>query len=368
MKFLIVGAGPSGLFSALLLKRSMPDASVEVIERGARGVTIGFGVAFTSSGLEHLAPAAPDIFASIEASLWPLHGQRFILEGVAVDLPAMSRAGAIERLQLLKILTRACEAADVRIRYETRVETLRELAPEYDLVVAADGAGSSARRELADRLGQHVGDQLGNRMAWFGVRRAYDRPTLSFKAVPGGVAIGHYYPYAADMSTFVAELDSGAFTAAGLADMDPASAKSTAEKLFMEDLGEHELVDNNSFWRSYAPVSLGRWHAANIVVIGDAARPAHPSIGQGCRLAMWDAMMLVEALRETGEVGAALDSFEAGHKHRRERMNAAATASFLWYEDVGAKLRWDIKDFVGDYLGRTGRLDPNDIRALLENA
>ena len=68
------------------------------------------------------------------------------------------------------------------------------------------------------------------------------------------------------------------------------------EKIFAATLGGHRLVSNRSVWRNFPNVRNERWHAGNVVLIGDALRTAHFSIGSGTRLAMEDAIALAKAL------------------------------------------------------------------------
>ena len=42
----ILGGGPAGLYTAILLRRALPDVAVRVTETNPSGVTWGFGVVF----------------------------------------------------------------------------------------------------------------------------------------------------------------------------------------------------------------------------------------------------------------------------------------------------------------------------------
>jgi anthraniloyl-CoA monooxygenase len=44
MKIHIVGAGPAGLYSAILLKKTMPTCEIVVTERNRADDTFGFGI------------------------------------------------------------------------------------------------------------------------------------------------------------------------------------------------------------------------------------------------------------------------------------------------------------------------------------
>jgi len=57
VKIAIVGAGPSGLYLGLLLKRSAPDWQVEIVEQNLPDSTFGFGVVLADTGLQQLKEA-----------------------------------------------------------------------------------------------------------------------------------------------------------------------------------------------------------------------------------------------------------------------------------------------------------------------
>jgi anthraniloyl-CoA monooxygenase len=74
--------------------------------------------------------------------------------------------------------------------------------------------------------------------------------------------------------------------------MDETTDLAYAKERFAATLGGHRLVSNKSVWRNFPNVRNARWHAGNVVLIGDALRTAHFSIGSGTRLAMEDAIAL----------------------------------------------------------------------------
>src|SRR5436190_496599 len=119
----------------------------------------------------------------------------------------------------------------------------------------------------------------------------------------------HHYLHAADMSTFVVECDAATWERAGLASMDEANTKTYLERVYAPVLQGAPLVSNKSIWRNFPNVRNQRWSVGNVVLIGDAQRTAHFSIGSGTRLAMEDAIALNKALVEHKDVGDALQAF-----------------------------------------------------------
>src|SRR5882724_11305713 len=147
MRTVIVGAGPAGLFFALLMKRRRPRDEITVLEQNPRGATFGFGVVFSRGALEFLSRDEPEMHATLAAAMesWPM--QRVVHRDVRVDIDG-NGFSAIARLALLEILRRQCEALGVRVEFERTLDSLARLV-DCDLVVGADGVNSIVRRELA---------------------------------------------------------------------------------------------------------------------------------------------------------------------------------------------------------------------------
>ncbi|MFP3359529.1 NAD(P)-binding protein, partial [Planococcus sp. SIMBA_143] len=62
MKITIIGAGPAGLYFALLAKKHMPSHEIQVFEQNPEGATYGWGVVFSDIGLSFLQKADPDFY------------------------------------------------------------------------------------------------------------------------------------------------------------------------------------------------------------------------------------------------------------------------------------------------------------------
>ena len=94
------------------------------------------------------------------------------------------------------------------------------------------------------------------------------------------------------MSTFIVECDPATWARAGLDRASEAESRAICERVFAATLDGHPLVSNRSIWRSFPFLWNERWSHRNIVLIGDALRTAHYSIGSGTRLALEDALAL----------------------------------------------------------------------------
>jgi 2-polyprenyl-6-methoxyphenol hydroxylase-like FAD-dependent oxidoreductase len=357
----VVGAGPAGLLFALLAKRRHPGWRIEAFEQNPAGATFGFGVVFSQGALGFLERDAPDLHAALAARMesWPV--QRIVHRVEAVDIDG-NGFSSIGRLELLQFLQGLCREAGVDLRFDQRLDA----PPDADLVVGADGLNSVVRE--GSGFAPQV-EWLSNRFAWYGTRQRFDCLTLTFRENAEGAFVAHHYRYSASMSTFIVECDAATFARAGLDRMGDDASRAYCERVFAPDLGGYGLVSNNSVWRRFPLLSNPVWTAGNRVLIGDALRSMHFSIGSGTRLAFEDAIALDRALGESGEdVPAVLAAFERERRPVVEKLFNAASASSYWYEEFPARMRrCDAVGLAYDYMTRSGRMSDERLRALAPN-
>lgn len=131
--------------------------------------------------------------------------------------------------------------------------------------------------------------------------------------------------------------------------------KQLFEDIYGDTLRGKKLISNRSIWRRWRLVTNGKWHYRNMVLIGDAQRSAHPSIGSGTRLAMEDSIALWRAFEAEGtDIGTAFECYERERRPIRDKLSTAAEKSIAWYENVGSKVALSAYEFAYDYLLRTG--------------
>ena len=350
MRILVAGAGPAGLYFSYLAKRAHPDWQVRVFEQNPADATFGFGVVFSDRALEFLQADDPATYALItpELEAWvDLHvvhrGERKVIDGIGF--------AAIGRLHFLRLMQRQAASAGVVLEFNTPVGDIAG----YDLVVAADGANSTVRRSVD--FGTRV-THCSNKFAWYGTPRRFDKLTQTFLQNEHGMFNVHHYPHAADMSTFVVECDAATWTRAGFAAMPEDETKAYLERVYARVLQGAPLVSNKSVWRNFPNVRNERWWAGNIVLIGDALRTAHFSIGSGTRLAMEDAIALNKALDSHPAIEDGLRAFEAARRPIVDKLVAAADSSGAWYDRFAEHMNLSPRDFAWSYIQRSGRIDP----------
>jgi 2-polyprenyl-6-methoxyphenol hydroxylase-like FAD-dependent oxidoreductase len=367
MRIAVIGAGAAGLLFSLLIKRRFPAWEVATFEQNPKGATYGFGLVFSEGALAFLERDQPELLRIIEAAMpyWPM--QRIVHRDEPVDVDG-NGFSAIGRLELQEILQGLCRRADVNMRYGRAVFSLDELAGA-DLVVGADGLNSLVRETLKAQFLPGI-ELLTNRFAWYGTAQPFDCLTLTFRENEHGAFVAHHYRHSPSMSTFVVECSEPTWRRAGLDRMSDRESRAYCESVFAPDLGGHTLVSNKSVWRQFPLIRNERWAARRspssyAVLLGDALRTVHFSIGSGTRLAFEDALALDRAFAECGDdVPRALASFEQERRPVVEKLLAAAKASSYWYERFGEKMSQTPRQLAYDYMTRSGRMTEERLRRL----
>jgi 2-polyprenyl-6-methoxyphenol hydroxylase-like FAD-dependent oxidoreductase len=356
-----MGGGPAGLYLAWLLKRRDPTSEVTVVEQNPRGATYGWGLVFSKRALGFLESASPEVYADIASRSRHWDDQVIVHRGQAVHIDGLSFSG-IGRLALLEVLQMHCERAGVELRFDTRLEA--PPPPEaYDLLVGADGVNSVVRQAFVDEF-QPSSQMLTNRYAWYGTHQLFEALTLTFREHRDGAFVAHHYPHNDTTSTFVVECDAPTFRTAGLDRLSEEGSRRYCEEVFAEDLGGHGLLTNRSIWVAYRVVTNRRWSFRNVVLIGDALRTVHFSIGSGTRSAMEDAIALDQALAaHPHDVPQALAAFEHARRPEVEKFLAIAASSYTWYEQFREKLRLSPIQLAYDYVQRSGRISHERLKA-----
>ena len=357
----IIGGGPAGLFLAYLVKRQDASHRVRLVERDAADATYGWGVVFSDVALAFVRDIAPELYASMTRNQEVHDAMCIVHRGVAVPL-ANNTFHRMARIDLLKALHAHCRDAGVELEFGRRVPDVAEFAG-CDLVVAADGANSGIRKRF-ERVFEPSIDVRPNKLAWYGTTRLFDPLSLIFRQSPDGLMIAHTYRYSRTHSTFLVECDPQTFRNAGLDRMSADESLAYCERAFAADLDGEPLLSNRTEWFNYPIVQNRRWSAGHVVLLGDALRTGHPSVGSGTRLAMQDAIALFEAIvANHGDVPAMLATFERMRRPGSDALQQAAIRSTEWYETLGPKLSLDPISFAYDYLTRTGRVTHEDVRA-----
>jgi len=359
MKIGIVGGGPAGLYFALLMKKLDSSHQVTIVEQNPAGATYGWGVVFSDRALSFLKESDPESYSDVEAALKTWDDQTIVHKGQTVNIDGSSYSG-ISRLTLLHILQEHCRRHGVEMHFATRLPDASRF-DDCDVIVGADGAGSVVRQQYAGQF-QPLISMLSNKYIWYGTHQLFESLSLIFRRYQGGAFIAHCYPYSTDTSTFIVECNAHTWERVGFAQMSEQESIDYCQRVFAENLGGHALLPNKPVWVNFRVVTNRCWSYQKVILLGDALRTVHFSIGSGTRMALEDAITLSRAFAMTGDVRAAFQTFEDLRRPGMERLLDIARQSATWYETFHEKMDLDALPLTYSYMTRGGRLDVQTLR------
>lgn len=362
LKIAVVGGGPGGLLFAKLVARENPGWRIDVFEQNHSDATYGFGIVLADVALDFLKNVDDDLHADLITAAERQDTITLYHRRQAVPIRGNVFLG-IPRVRLLNIMQAHATSQGVNIEYARRIESPAALAG-YDLIVGADGVNSAIRNSLQHDF-QAVVEPRVNKWAWYGTRHRFDSVELIFEQTPFGIFIAHSYRYAPDQGTFVIECHPDTWKRAGLDTMSDDESRRFCGEVFADYLGGEELISNRSLWFNPSFVTSKRWYSGNVVLIGDALKTVHPSIGSGTRMAYEDAVALAKAVNEGhGDFRKSLAEFERARRPAADGFQEAAMRSILWYETAETRQTLSPLEFAYSFMMRTGKVNHERLRRI----
>ncbi|MGH3328028.1 MAG: FAD-dependent monooxygenase, partial [Streptomycetales bacterium] len=367
-RIVVVGGGPGGLYFATLAKRSRPADRVVVVERNGPDDAYGLGVVFSEQAVRRLEASDAGTYDALKASAARWDGIEVRHRGRSVWAGG-HRFWALTRRRLLGVLQRRAAAEGVELRFRHNLGTLADV-PAHDLLVGADGVNSMVREALAERFRPSVLQGRSNYI-WLGATRRFRSFAFVFEEDGAGCFGAHVYPVGDRLSTFIVDADDEALRRAGLRQDSPAelapgesdeASLAYLQGVFAPDLDGHRLVGNNSRWLKFREIRNATWHHEGVVLLGDAAHTAHPSVGSGTKLALEDGMELSAALRDHADLDEALRAYQERRRPEVERTQRAAEAGGAWWDWFRSPMRFSTPQFVAHYMTRTPRVGVGELR------
>lgn len=341
----MVGAGPAGLAVALAV-RAAGYRPLVLEKTGADEQRVGTALTLWPNALEALAElgAGPrggadgGLAAAVRALGQPAEGNQIrTADGRLLDdIPASVMRGlggtglALLRSELVGVLRDRLGAGTIRTgahclgwtRAGDRVVAhLADGTEEVgDLLIGADGLRSAVRRQL---LGGRDALRYAGYPVWRGVTE-YD-----LGPAPGLLSMGP----GAQFGLFPMR-DGRAYWFASLALPAGRATELPAREFLAERFGD---------WRQPVPAVLAatsdqqilvtdiydrrplrRWGCGPVVLVGDAAHPSTPNLGQGTCQALEDAAVLGHHLRRYGHGDQALRAYESARRSRANGLTRQA--------------------------------------------
>jgi 2-polyprenyl-6-methoxyphenol hydroxylase-like FAD-dependent oxidoreductase len=384
----IIGCGTAGSAAALFLSRA--GHRVTIYERVAEPGPVGAGVMLQPTGkavlrLLGLEDAVVARCTPITRLVCRTARGRTIFDLHYADIPGNHVGHGLHRGVLFEHLFRAVQAADVTLRLGVAIEDLADagqgqgayfVTPEgkrlgpHTLCVVADGAKSHLRDDTSIRKKIRA-------YPWGALWFVADDPQGQFRGelaqvvrgtrrmmglLPTGFGPGNGPTDKVSLfySLPVAQVD--AWRAAGL---DAWKREvSSLEPRTQSVLDQIHSVDDVLF-AQYHDVSMYPWNDDRVVYLGDAAHAMSPQLGQGANLALWDAMVLADAVAMHEHLPEALDAYSRmrrSHLGYYQFVTRWLTPFFQshatplgWVRDIGFPIavrmpfarRWMVKSMCG---------------------
>ena len=363
MKIAVIGAGPGGLYFALLTKKRMPQAQIEVYEQNRADDTFGFGVVFSDETLDEFLSRDPKSYEMIKDHF--AYWQDIVIEheGARTVVGGNGFAGC-SRKTLLELLQTRCREEGVNLHFQAPIDpaTFEERFKDSDLILVADGVNSQIRKKYEKELGVTL-ENKRNKFTWMGSTRPLDAFTFFFRKTDKGHFCAHTYQYEEGASTWVIETTPETWEAYGFEKMSEEESAAALEKVFAEELAGHRLMINRSIWRNFPKIQCAKWSVGNVVILGDNKATAHWSIGSGTKLAMECAISLSDAVIENGKnVPAALAQYEKERRTPVEVTQHNAEVSLKWFEDMPMHWEKERYEFAFSLMSRAKALTWDNIK------
>jgi 2-polyprenyl-6-methoxyphenol hydroxylase-like FAD-dependent oxidoreductase len=357
---IIIGGGIGGLAAAIALQRAGISASV--YERTAELGEVGAGLALWANAIRALdrLGLAGEVRANgvPEASpaIYSWSGEPLI----AMSARAMERrlgevSLVVHRADLQAILQRVLEPGTLRLgmRCTGFAQDSDGVIARFDngetasgdLLIGADGIRSVVRAQLfGDTPPRYAGYTAWRAVAPFDHTRLTPGETLG-RGVRFGMAPlsgGRAYWYATKNTSEGGRDQQGGRRRALLELFKGAHAPIEA---LIAATDEAAILRNDIYDRDPLP----RWSDGCVTLLGDAAHPMTPNLGQGACQALEDAVVLADALRQIGDIAAALRAYEErriGRTSTLVRQARQVGAVGQWQNPLACRLRDALMKYV----------------------
>lgn len=339
----IIGAGTAGLSSAILLARD--GHRVEVFERFAKAEPVGAGILIQPIGLDVLEELGVlEALTACSAKIQRLDGQN--LSGKPVmdihysDLKADCHALGVHRGNLHGLLLEKVAEAGVimhlnaavsQVDVDSETPTLTVKNPNsprtFDMIVIANGSQSGLVHQLpiTSRCRRYPWGALWAilpvtpNLDLTRLQQRFHRADIMIGLLPTGISPVDGNPCV----SFFWSMQGKDYP--HWRERDFEAWKQSVERYWPLAAEVIAATEAHQFtFAEYSDVVMRLWHAGNVVVIGDAGHGMSPQLGQGTNLALIDAWVLMQTLRQSDTVAAALAHYS---RRRKKQLGVYQMAS-----------------------------------------
>lgn len=342
-RVLVVGGGIGGMVHAVALAKD--GVEVHVVEAARREDQLGTGINLQHNALVALQEVGLLEQCKAEGFAWETISNRHAVTGALLNSntvgwpprPGVPGALGIMRTTFAEILARNAIEAGVKISYQTRVAELEQddkgvsveltngVTDRADVLIAADGAYSQIRNMVFGE--QHKLTYAGQGVWRFTVPRPKTLDGFTLFRTDDGRSVG-FLPLAEDVAYyFMLET-----TDQPLWVPPEKAADMLAER--MADFKVPEIQDvlplmHQGWHVSYRPFDIllmpAPWHLGRVALVGDTAHSLTPQLTSGGGMAIEDAVVMAQELRNHGSVNEALGAYSV---RRHERVKRVFEASY----------------------------------------
>ena len=353
----VIGGGIGGLAAAAALTRAGIEASVYEQAPALGEVGAGVLIGPNSVRLLHrlgLASAIDEVGGWVgEGSTYYRHDGTRVAPVMTTDSAGWAAMYGMHRADLVDVLSRAIPAGRVHPGHRAvsfdqssaygrgtprpRVSFENGAVAEADLVIAADGIHSTLRRFVT---GQSTPVFSGS-VAYRGVldsARVPDWPARVFQVWMGrGRHIIVFPVRAGRMLNFVCFVPAdGEMRESWSAPGDPDALRAAFEGFAAPVTGLLGQIDSTFWWGLYDREPLAEWTSGRLALLGDAAHPMLPHLGQGANQSIEDAFALAAVLKDAtaADVPGALRRYAQVRRRRTDVVQANSRRNGERYDQV----------------------------------
>ncbi|MEH2069617.1 MAG: NAD(P)/FAD-dependent oxidoreductase [Nostoc sp.] len=348
-KVAIVGAGPGGLATAIALKSQGID--VQVYERAQQFRPAGTGLGLAPNGLNALNAIAPGIVETLKSSGCEVN--HTVLKNIQGETIRTNQTKYLEQYgqplltvwwyRLQQVLASRLPSEIIHLNHrcigfhqdENGVEVYfdGQKPVHADLLIGADGVNSVIRETL---FGEGQPNYIGS-MCWRAVIEYHhelfndyqlvfvkgNKQFMYILNVGGGYTSWISRKFSPDYSLCQNADEVKSRILQELADWDK-SFRAVVEATPAEQIWEGPICDRPP---------LAHWSQARVTLLGDAAHPMAPAMGQGANTTFEDAYELAECFSDSATIEAALTSYEQQRIERTKVIQARSAAGEMRYYD-----------------------------------
>lgn len=306
MEVKIVGAGPAGLYFALLGRKLNPNYNFILYERGHRVEVTGLGYTLVESLRETISNIGEDITTRVfSQATRPWMISETECKGKKYDGKSTYKLYGIRRSDLINTLREVAIRRGIKINYEQRIdeEQVEQLRRECDLLVGADGVNSVVRKASPRDFGEYA--FIGTTAyIWLSNRDSLKHMKTVVRDYNGHPFIGIFYPISNKDNCLIVECKYSSLEALGLGRMVNNDQTISEEgirflhNLFTEGGSKFRITSSNSRWRKPSYVRCVKLFHENTALIGEAAQTLRYNTGSGIRLAFKTAEELALNIKE----------------------------------------------------------------------